>query len=70
MSKNPSDFIRERRDALGLSQQEAANIAEMSVSGWQVIERGIIKNPTFKTAQGIARALNCSLADIWPEWAK
>ena len=68
-TQTPSDIILERRRALNLSQDTAAHLAGISTAAWQIIERGVIQNPTLETARGIARALQCSLADIWT-WAK
>jgi DNA-binding XRE family transcriptional regulator len=69
MSQNPSDIIAAKRRALGLSQQAAATAAGISISGWQIIERGVLQNPSLDTARRIAKVLNCSLADIW-DWAR
>ncbi|HMS25005.1 MAG TPA: helix-turn-helix domain-containing protein [Acidimicrobiia bacterium] len=51
--------VRARRRELGLSRQEAAEIAHVSISGWQHIERGRIR-PRPHTARRIAETLN------WP----
>ena len=68
-TSSPSNIIFERRRALDLSQESAAQLAGIATATWQIIERGGTQNPTLETARGIARALNCTLADIW-EWAK
>jgi transcriptional regulator with XRE-family HTH domain len=69
MAQAPSDIILEKRKALGLTQEQAASAAGLSTPTWQIIERGVIENPTLETARKIAGALGCSLADIWT-WAK
>lgn len=51
--------VRARRRELGLSRHEAARIANVSVSGWQHIERGRIR-PRPHTARRIAETLG------WP----
>lgn len=51
--------VRARRRELGLSRHEAARIANVSVSGWQHIERGRIR-PRPHTARRIAETLQ------WP----
>ena len=53
------DKVRARRRELGLSRKEASKIANVSVSGWQHIERGRIR-PRPHTARRIAETLN------WP----
>lgn len=69
MLTNPSDIIARKRAELGLSMEDAAKIAGISRQGWYIIERGTIQNPTLETAYGIARALQCEIAQIW-DWAK
>ena len=69
MRDKPSTIISKRRAELGLSQQAAASRAELSISGWQLIERGTVENPTLDTARAIASALDLKMADIW-DWAK
>jgi DNA-binding XRE family transcriptional regulator len=69
MARHPSDIIATKRKALGLKQAEAAKLAGIASETWEVIERGVIQNPTLDTAKGIAKALGCKLADVW-EWAK
>jgi DNA-binding XRE family transcriptional regulator len=69
MSTNPSKIIKAKREALGLSVEDAGHLAGVTRQTWSVIERGIIQNPTLDTARGIARALQCDLASIWT-WAK
>lgn len=57
--KEFGEKVRARRRELGLSRHEAAKIANVSVSGWQHIERGRIR-PRPHTARRIAETLN------WP----
>jgi len=57
--KEFGERVRARRRELGLSRHQAATIANVSVSGWQHIERGRIR-PRPHTARRIAETLN------WP----
>lgn len=57
--KEFGERVRARRRELGLSRHEAARIANVSVSGWQHIERGRIR-PRPHTARRIAETLQ------WP----
>jgi transcriptional regulator with XRE-family HTH domain len=56
--------IRERREALKLSQREAANRAGMPRPNWARIESGKRLDPKISTVVKIASALNCPLASI------
>ncbi len=67
--KKPSDIIKAKREELGLTQEQAAVLAGVTVSTWRVIERGTIENPTMKTCLNIAKTLQCGLPDIW-RWSK
>lgn len=52
------DAIRRRREALGLTQREAADIAGISPDRWRVFENAEeAQNPRAPTARGIAEAL-------------
>lgn len=55
-------FIRNRREALGLTQQQAADAAGLSDrQRWYKFECGRVDNPELSTLLGIARALKCSI---------
>lgn len=57
--------IRERREALGMSQQslaEKVGVNQTAISQW---ERGI-SMPTLPKAFALAGALNCKVEDLYP----
>lgn len=57
------DYIRSRRDSLGLSFAEAAKLAgwgEKARGHWYDIESGRAPNPTLKTLVEMAGVLKCS----------
>jgi transcriptional regulator with XRE-family HTH domain len=57
------DYIRSRRDSLGLSFAEAAKLAgwgEKARGHWYDIESGKKPNPTLKTLVEMAAVLKCS----------
>lgn len=49
--------VKSRREELGLSQEDAATLAEMHVSNFGKLERGL-SNPTLHTILKVATALN------------
>jgi transcriptional regulator with XRE-family HTH domain len=56
------DYIRTRRDSLGLSLADAAQLAgwgEKARGNWYDIESGRKPNPTLKTLVEMAVALKC-----------
>ena len=58
-------FIRSRREALGLTQQQAADAAGLSDrQRWYSLECGRVDNPELFTLLGIARALQCDLDEL------
>lgn len=52
--------IRRRRRALSLTQEQAAQAADVSISTWGNLEAGRQTDPSPTTAAGVARALG------WP----
>lgn len=56
--------LRERRDALGLTQEAVAAKAGLRQSAYSELERGINDNPTIATIQLLARALDWSEAKV------
>lgn len=56
--------ITRRRDALGLSQAEAARLAEMSPQWWSDLEKGKHDNPRVMTLVRIAVVLGCKVDDL------
>jgi transcriptional regulator with XRE-family HTH domain len=56
--------LRERREALGLTQEAAAAKAGMRQSAYSHIERGYTPNPTIATIQLLAVALDWTEADV------
>lgn len=60
------DRIRERRTALGLTQEALAHKAGISVPTVSRVERGLHK-PNLGNLALIAGALGCLMADLVPE---
>ena len=61
------DVIRERRNALGLSQEELARLAGVSRQTINMIERGDF-NPSLHLCLGICRILGRTLDELfWEE---
>jgi transcriptional regulator with XRE-family HTH domain len=58
------DRLRELRTAAGLSQQDVAVKAGLSVSNVAQIESGKIPNPRMYTLRGLARALGVTLDQL------
>lgn len=56
--------VRERRAALGLSQEQLARRADVSLNAVHRIEMGKITDPHFSTLSGIARALGVSVSEL------
>lgn len=52
--------VRQRRRSLSLTQEQAAELADVSVSTWGNIETGRLTDPSPTSAAGVARALR------WP----
>lgn len=62
--------IKRRREQLGLSQSELAQLAEIPQPRLSEYERGAKTDMTLGTAKRLARALGCSidyLASTWDE---
>jgi transcriptional regulator with XRE-family HTH domain len=55
------DRIRRRRDFLGLSQQDVAELTGMPQTIISRIERGVNKNPGADVLKRLATALRCSV---------
>jgi transcriptional regulator with XRE-family HTH domain len=53
--------LRERRD---LTQQAAAEAAEIEVKHWQLLEAGTRANPTLATLLAVARALDVEVHEL------
>ncbi len=66
--KKPEDSLRKNiktmRERMGLTQQEVADLAEISFRGFQQIEYGQ-RAPTAKSISGIARALQVTIEDLY-----
>lgn len=56
--------VRERRGALGLSQEHLAHQAGLSWGAIQRLEAGKITDPHYSTLEGIARALRTTVAEL------
>lgn len=60
-----TDYIRQRREALGLTQQQAADAAGFpNLQKWSNYENGRIPDPRLSSLEAIARALKCSVAKL------
>lgn len=60
--------IRSKRDALKMTQGEAAERAGMNgKQAWYAIEKGDNKNPTLETLKAMAKVLKCKVADLIDE---
>jgi transcriptional regulator with XRE-family HTH domain len=59
--------IRELREAKGLSQEEVARAAGISLGGFRLIENGQTGNPGFYNALRIAKALEVDVSDLFNE---
>lgn len=58
--------LAERRRALGLTQQGVAELARVPMSSYQRIEAGKTR-PRVDQAQRVARVLDTTVAELWPE---
>jgi transcriptional regulator with XRE-family HTH domain len=56
--------VRERRTALGFSQENLAHRAGVSLNAVHKLEAGRITDPHFSTLSGIARALDTTVAEL------
>ncbi len=56
--------VKERRTALGLSQENLAHQAGVSLNAVHKLEAGRITDPHFSTLSGIARALDTTVAEL------
>jgi transcriptional regulator with XRE-family HTH domain len=56
--------VRERRIALGLSQEQLARRADISLNAMGKLETGRITDPHYSTLSGIAHALGTTVAEL------
>jgi transcriptional regulator with XRE-family HTH domain len=61
------DRIRVARKAAGLSQEELARRASMSLNGFADIERGHIEDPHYSSLNKIADGLGVSISELLEE---
>lgn len=54
------------RRTLDMSQQRLANLAGVSISLVQKIEHGVHENVTLETARSLARALDTTVEELFP----
>lgn len=59
------DVVRQRRDALGLSQEELAERIGVTQEAISRIERGATSTPRRDTLERLARGLGVPLADLY-----
>ncbi len=62
----PAKRLHELRVRAGISREELAVAARISVRYVQALERGEREEPSVTIAQRIARALGVNVNDIWP----
>ena len=58
------DKVRATRKAVGISQEEVARRAGVSLNVINRLERGVILDPHYSTLRGIARALEVPVEDL------
>lgn len=58
------DRMKTLRTQQGMSQEQAARAAEISLQQWGRIERGDVEDPQVSTVRKIARGLNTSAAAL------
>lgn len=58
--------LRERRKAAEMAQEALARAVPCSLATVQRLEAGKGARPSLRSAQGIARALGCTVDDLWP----
>jgi transcriptional regulator with XRE-family HTH domain len=56
--------IRERRARLGLSQEEVARRADISLNAMGKLETGFTTDPHYSTLSAVAHALGVSVAEL------
>ncbi len=56
-----ADFVRDAREARGLSQRELSKLAGVSLASIRNIEQGMSKTLRLETARRLARALHVSV---------
>lgn len=56
--------LRKRREQQGKTQQEIANLANISLKSYQRIEKGV-QDPAVSVAKLIAKALNSTVEELF-----
>ena len=56
--------LRELRDAVVLTQEQAAERAQCSTSIISKLERGEVPNPSLRILESLATVYECPLADV------
>jgi transcriptional regulator with XRE-family HTH domain len=59
-----AENLKRLRVAAGLTQQELAGEAGVSVSGLSLIEKGLAPNPRMDTILALAGALGCDVGEL------
>lgn len=60
-----TEYIAARRAALGLTQQQAADLAGFpNLQKWSQYEKGRIPDPRLSSLEAIAKALRCKVAKL------
>jgi transcriptional regulator with XRE-family HTH domain len=58
--------IRQQREALGFTQEDAAHASGMAVRHYQKLEAGEL-NVTLRTLTKVAKALKCEVSDLFAD---
>ena len=62
-----ADNVKRIRNQRGISQDKLAKLADITVTTLVKIESGANQNPTMRTLQGIAKALEVTLDELVSE---
>ena len=63
-TRAPRSAVRRLRRLRGLTQIDAAARASLTQSRWSEFETGAWPNPTIRTFQAAARALDCTIDEL------
>ena len=58
-------YLRQKREELGISQQELSSRSGVSQQSISLIEIGARKNPGIETLYRLAKAMGCEVKDIY-----
>lgn len=58
-------YVRERREAQGMSVRDATSACGLNDAYWRKLEQGIYMSPDAKTLRLIAKSIGCPLEDLY-----